>query len=77
MFPARVHMGQIIADAAIMVSTIWSASHSAAAALDQQPALGLAWLTVSDFPLIWPDFTGRRRAQRGRSRSYAACCKRL
>jgi hypothetical protein len=42
MFPARVHVGQIIAVAAIVVSTIWSASHSAAAALDHQQAL--VWL---------------------------------
>jgi hypothetical protein len=42
MFPARVHVGQIIAVAAIVVSTIWSASRSAAAALDHQVAL--VWL---------------------------------
>jgi hypothetical protein len=54
MRPARVHVGQIIAVAAIVVSAIWSASQSAAAPLGSHPALGPAWLAVISFPVFLP-----------------------
>jgi hypothetical protein len=54
MRPARVHVGQIIAVAAIVVSAIWSASQSAAAPLGRHPALGPAWLAVISFPVFLP-----------------------
>lgn len=54
MRPARVHVGQIIAVAAIVVSAIWSASQSAAAPLGSHPALGPAWLAIISFPSSCP-----------------------
>jgi hypothetical protein len=48
MFPARVHIDQIMAVAAIVVSAISSASQSAAA------PRGLAWSAVINFPVCLP-----------------------
>ena len=52
MFPARVYVGQIIAVFAIVLAAIWGATQWTAAALGYHAALGPAWFTVVDFPVI-------------------------
>ena len=54
MTPTKLLIGQIFTVFAIVIGTVWFATQWAAGQLGYQPRLGLAWVTIGDYPLYLP-----------------------
>ena len=54
MTPTKFLIGQIVTVFAIVIGAVWSATQWAAAVLDHQQGLGLAWFEIADYPVYLP-----------------------